>query len=131
MADIAHTPGFKQKSFGFIVVGATGFCIDAFILHWLIHAGISPYAARLASIACAMTVTWLLNRNFSFGKSKQHLANEYLSYAFVAFTAAALNYSVYASLVGNLTPFAAMVAGSAVAMTISFVGYDRLVFVKK
>jgi putative flippase GtrA len=130
MSEVKLLPSFGKKFSGFVFVGATGFCIDAILLHLLIELGISQYSARFLSIACAMTVTWILNRQFSFGKSEQRAAREYLRYALVALIAATINYGVYATLVASLTPFSAMVAGSIVAMSLSFVGYDRWVFNK-
>jgi putative flippase GtrA len=130
MSEVTHLPSLGKKSAGFVVVGATGFSIDAVLLHWLLDMGTSQYLARIFSIACAMTVTWLLNRQFSFGKSAQGPAAEFARYAFVAFVAAAVNYGVYAALVGSISPFLAMVAGSVVAMSLSFLGYDRWVFGK-
>jgi putative flippase GtrA len=120
-----------DKLLRFLCVGGIGFCVDAAVLVLLTRAGLSAYLARMISLACSISLTWILNRHFSFGVSSYHAAFEYGRYAIVAMVAAAVNYGVYALCLTQTTPLVAMVAGSAAAILLTFTGYDRWVFVRR
>ena len=102
------------------------------MLATLLHLwSMNPFLARLLSIAFALTVTWLINRSMTFGPSRRHVAAEGARYGGVGIGTSLVNYAVYAALlaaVPALPPLAALVAGSAVAMALSYIGYSRLVF---
>jgi putative flippase GtrA len=119
-----------RKTIGFLIVGSLGFLTDLLVLLALMFVGVAPVIARLLSISVAMTLTWALNRSFSFGASTRSAAQEYGRYAVIALIAAGVNYGVYLIGLQYVTPTYAMIAGSAVAMTLSFTGYDRWVFTK-
>ena len=55
----------------FIAVGATGFVIDCGLLTLLVEYNFAILPARLLSFACAVTVTGLLHRQFTFPNSKE------------------------------------------------------------
>ena len=91
----------------------------------------NPFLARLLSIGFALAVTWLINRSMTFGPSSRHVAAEGARYGGVGIGTSLVNYAVYSALlaaVPALPPLAALVAGSAVAMALSYLGYSRLVF---
>jgi putative flippase GtrA len=117
-----------QKALRFLLVGGTGFCVDLAVLVILTHAGMSAWGARAASLACSITLTWVLNRRFSFGASGFSAAGEYGRYGVVALIAAAVNYGAYALCLAFVAPPLAMLAGSAMAILLTFTGYDRWVF---
>ena len=73
-----------KKFLRFVVVGATGFLVDAGVL-WLFltFTPVGPLAARIVAIAVAMTTTWLLNRHFTFGASKRSMVSEGFRYGFI------------------------------------------------
>lgn len=119
---------FRAKALRFLGVGGLGFCVDAGLLLLLTGAGTSPYGARALSLACSITLTWILNRRFSFAVRAQASVLEYGRYVLVALTAAGVNYGIYALCIFYLSPLLAMVAGSAAAMALTFTGYDRWVF---
>ena len=118
----------------FVIAGTSGFLTDAGLLHVLItYADVSPYLARILSIAAAMFVTWQINRHFTFGNSGRNAVDEGVRYTFVGVLAALLNYAVYATLIYTiplLQPVAAVVAASLAAMGFSYFGYSRFVFGK-
>ena len=92
---------------------------------------LDPFTARLIAIAAALQVTWLLNRNFTFGKSTRHAAVEGMRYGGVGIATSMLNYLVYSGLlvfVPELRPVFALTIGSAVATIFSYTGYAKLVF---
>jgi putative flippase GtrA len=116
----------------FLFTGAVGFVADAAMLASLLQLwSMDPFLARLLSIAFALTVTWLINRSMTFGASGRHVAAEGARYGSVGIGTSLVNYAVYSTLlaaVPALPPLAALVAGSGVAMALSYIGYSRLVF---
>ncbi|MEM6463413.1 MAG: GtrA family protein [Pseudomonadota bacterium] len=121
-----------KRLLSFVVVGGIGFVTDAGILMGLLHfTALDPFTARLVAIASALQVTWLLNRNFTFGKSERHAAVEGMRYSGVGIATSLLNYLVYSGLlvfVPDIRPVFALTIGSAVATIFSYTGYAKLVF---
>jgi putative flippase GtrA len=116
----------------FLVVGAIGFLADAGALALLLAmTPLDPYSARLVAIVFALSVTWLINRSFTFSPSSRGMAREGARYGGVGIGASLINYAAYAAalaLVPSLPPLAALVFGSLVAITASYLGYSRFVF---
>ncbi len=116
----------------FVLVGGTGFAIDAILLKTIVVADLAgPLSARIFSIALAGLVTWQLNRNFTFAPSGDKKLTEATRYSGVIVVASLVNYVVYAGLMlamPALEPLVALVASSIGAMGFSYVGYDRFVF---
>lgn len=122
------------KLFKFAVVGGTGFVTDAAVLTALHNGlGLDPYSARVVAILVATIITWRLNRAFTFGASRHGQGHEALRYGLVAAFASSVNWLVYAACIYflGLLPLVALVIGVAVAMFVSFTGYDRFVFGRK
>lgn len=124
----------RRQFLRFGAVGATGFSVDAAILFVLITAGIDPYLARVLSFAAAVTVTWALNRAWTFKSVPGHGGrNRYVRYLAVQIAAALVNYACYAGVLGFIpaTPVnavLALAAGSAVGLIVNFSGAKWLVF---
>lgn len=121
-----------KKFIRFVIVGATGFLVDAGTL-WLLlsFSPLGPLSARVIAIALAMTATWLLNRSFTFGASKRSMVVEGFRYGVIAVVTSLVNYGIYAGLLimaPLLSPYAALVFASIAAMLFSFFGYSRFVF---
>ena len=98
------------------------------------HLGGDAYIMRLPSFALAVTVTWWLNRHWTFHATKtQRTRREYTTYLAVQMLGAGINYTVYAlvlSALGVSEPHAfwALMAGSAVALLWNFWAMRRFVF---
>ena len=122
----------KKRLLSFLVVGGIGFLADAGVLLGLLRwTDIDPFTARLVAIAIALQVTWLLNRNFTFGKSTRHAAVEGMRYSGVGIASAVLNYLVYSGLlvfIESIPPIVALTIGSATGTVFSYTGYAKLVF---
>ncbi|UJW75726.1 GtrA family protein [Rhizobium sp. SL42] len=121
-----------KKFIRFVIVGATGFVVDAGTL-WLLlsFTPLGPLSARVIAIMLAMTATWLLNRSFTFGASKRSVVVEGFRYGVIAVITSLVNYGIYAGLLimaPLLSPYAALVFASIAAMLFSFFGYSRFVF---
>lgn len=124
VASIRHVAAFG-------VAGLTAFAIDATILALLVAFGANPYLARPVAIGCAMVVGWLINRTWTFRAPGPPRLQEFLRYASVASLSAGINYIVYALVLmlwADATPFRALVAGTAVATILSYLGYRLFAF---
>jgi putative flippase GtrA len=118
----------QNKIMRFLCVGGLGFCVDAAVLGALMFVGLPATLARIASIACAMTTTYLLNRHFSFKTEQKKSSTEYIRYILVSVASASINYGVYAACLGILPPHAALCVGVACGMLLNFCGYNFWVF---
>jgi putative flippase GtrA len=115
-----------RHGLAFLVSGGVAFAVDAVVLEVLTRVlGLHPIAARLAAIALAMVAGWLMHRTFTFAVEVRPSLAEFLRYAGVAWSAAAINYGVFVLVVlayPAVAPLAALVVSSAVAMTFSYLG---------
>jgi len=122
----------------FLVVGSVGFTVDASILGTLVHGyGWGDYSARLVSFGVAVTVTWLLNRSFTFADGRtSKRRSEYSRYIAVQGTGAAINFLTYALCINvsefmDKWPVTAAAVGSCVALSFNFLGARVFVFTGK
>ena len=68
----------------FLAVGSVGFMVDAGVLWVLMSLGGDPYLSRGLSFAMAVSVTWALNRRWTFrGPRRTALHREYAAYVMV------------------------------------------------
>ena len=115
-----------RHGLGFLVSGAAAFTVDALVLKLLtLVLGLHPIVARLAAIALAMVAGWLMHRTFTFRVAARPSLREFLRYAGVAWTAAAVNYGVFVLVVlahPAIEPLVALVVSSAVAMIFAYLG---------
>src|SRR6478609_10370442 len=86
----------------FCVVGTLGFLADVAVLYALVG-WLGWYGARVISFLVAVTVTWALNRRFTFRQASlaaaadsSGLLGEYLAYVASMLGGAAVNYAAYA-----------------------------------
>ena len=131
MARLSLTNPTVQKLSRFGLVGGIGFVVDAGLTTTLIHAALDPFTARIVAIACAMLVTWRLNRAITFGASDTSQKSEGARYLAVALSAAAVNYTVYAALMlafPALIPAIAVALATGVSMVVSYFGFSRFAF---
>lgn len=120
------------RLFRFVLAGGIGFVADAAALWLLLSATpLGPLLARVLSIGFALGVTWQINRHLTFAPSSRGMAREGARYGGVGIATSIVNYLVYCALLfalPGLPPLAALAIASTVAMTLSFIGYSRLVF---
>ena len=113
----------------FLMVGGSGFLIDAGLTYLGIAWGMAPWLARIPAIASAMAYTWLMNRCFTYRVATARSASEATRYALVALAMALLNYLIYVALVaGGLAPLAAVILATGCQTILSFHAYRRFVF---
>ena len=126
--------GLARHAAGFLGSGIAGLTVDMGLLALLTRlGGLSPYTARPVSIFCAIIASWLCHRRFTFAVTAAPSLHEFMRFAAVAWSAAAVNYAFYAAilfLLPGLAPEAAMFCSSLVAMAVSYAGMRFAVFVR-
>ena len=128
--------GVGRQFLRFCLVGGIGFLVDAGTLLLLLHVGLDRYVGRVISYLVAATVTWLLNRLYTFDSTApQALHRQWARYVAVNAAGAGINYLVYAgSMLASDTlyrhPVLAVAAGSAVALLFNFAANRWLVFAR-
>ena len=116
----------------FAAVGAFGFLVDGGVLTALTGV-LGPYWARLPSFASAVTVTWLLNRRFTFRSGGRRKAAEGTLYTAVQTAGALANLGTYAAVMQVAPaladwPMLPLAVGAIAGMVVNFLGSSRLVF---
>lgn len=131
-------PANRLLSFG--MVGGIGFAVDAGVLAVLFHgAGVDPYAARVVSFACAVTMTWWLNRCFTFRDQRAELGgqrNEFMRYIAAQVLGALANLAVYTALLVAVDalaqrPVAALAIGAVAGLVVNYTLSVLFVFRKR
>ncbi len=86
-----------KQALSFWLIGLVGFAVDASVLYFLrIVFDADLFAARLFSLAAAMSVSWFLNRNFTFlGENDRGAFSEWLYYLSVNSVGAGINYFLF------------------------------------
>ncbi len=116
---------------GFAIAGVSGFVVDAGLTEALAELGISPYLGRILAVAVAITVTYAINRNFTWRERRAPVSGRRARYLAVSLASIGANYLVFAAvlvLVPGLRPLLAVAAGTSVGMVVNFAGYSRFVF---
>jgi putative flippase GtrA len=114
-----------QHGLAFLLSGTLAFAIDASITKALTLAGMHPILARLIAICIAMVFGWLAHRRFTFRLTTPPTLNEYLRYAAVQWTVAAVNYGIFVAIVlvrPGTEPLIGVFISSAIAMVLAYFG---------
>jgi len=115
-----------RHGLAFVLSGGTAFAVDATVLQGLTALlGVPAIAARVAAIALAMVAGWLMHRTFTFAVATQPSVAEFVRYAGVAWSAAAVNYAVFVLLLlarPGTHPLVALVVSSIAAMVLAYLG---------
>ena len=121
----------------FCLVGTLGFVTDFGVLYAVVKGlGMGPTGGRIVSFLVAATVTWKVNRHFTFVKEGAGSVREWLHYLALTGIGGFINMAVYQTWLwftdhGTLNLFLGVVAGSAVALLFNFVISKRAVFAKR
>ena len=123
----------------FGIVGGIGFLVDAGVLHAMLTLGLGPYSGRVVSFLAAATITFILNRSFTFRRdspSDTHPAGEWLAYLALMVIGGLVNYGTYAAAVAlsdpvHRYPVIGVALGSIAGMAINFWTSKTLVFERK
>ena len=116
----------------FAVVGAIAFVLTGSILFALMRVGVPAWAAQVPAIGAGLLTTYVLNRSFTFRATESASPAEFARYAATSATGAAVNYLTFVLAIGiGLSPFIALVAGTATGMVTNFLGYEAYVFSRR
>jgi putative flippase GtrA len=118
----------------FTAVALIGFAVSALILHLGMDVGLRPWLARVIALVVAMNVTFVINGRFVFrALSRGRVLAQWGAYVTNSAFGNICNCLVFVALqsshrpvIGN--PYVALLAGSATAWAINFLGARFLVF---
>jgi putative flippase GtrA len=118
----------------FGVVGVIGFVTDTAVVY-AVRAPLGLYAAGVAAYVVAVTVTWWVNRNWTFQGigNVGSMRRQWLRYAIVNIPGLLLNLGTYFALIAgsplcNTYPVLAVAAGAVAGMFANFILSRALVF---
>lgn len=131
-AEVPARANVLRQFMRFFVVGIVGFVANAAIVELLAREG-RPLVAQLIAFPIAATVTWWLNRQYTFGASQHRVHHEWLRYILGNFLGWAANNGVYVWLVLHFPlayqhPSIAVAAGSVSGMFFNFAVLRWVVF---
>lgn len=118
--------------------GVLGYLADASVT-LLLEEALGVYLARVPAFLAAATVTWVINRNYTFGKnSTRHnsLFKEYLHYLSVMIFGLMANYATYAvsiTILKDRVDYAILLAiamGSLAGMIFNFINSKKYIYNK-
>lgn len=119
----------------FCVIGGVGFVVDCAVLLALMHwASADALAARLVSFACAVLVTFDLNRRWTFrDAAPRPFLVEFLAYLGIQGFGFVCNFGIYAACYFALrpsqtAPLVSLAIASAGALLVNYAGARFLVF---
>lgn len=119
----------------FGLVGTFGFCVDYGVLMLGMRLlRLDPYSAAIISYIAAATVTWIGNRQFTFGdRPKEDAKKQWVAFLIANGFGLLINRGTYFGLVA-LVPFVhhhlilGVAAGSIAGMVFNFVASSRFIF---
>jgi putative flippase GtrA len=115
-----------RHGLAFAISGATAFAVDAAVLRLLTALfDVSPIIARLPGICLAVVAGWLMHRTFTFVVTAPPSLAEFVRYAGVAWTAAAINYAIFVLIIllqPRIEPLLALFISSLIAMVFAYLG---------
>lgn len=124
----------KTEIFFFLVAGSAGFCTDVAIVWLLIRHGINALAAQALAFSCAVVITWLINRRYTFrAHVRPDIFTEFIHYLGANIVGAIVTNGLYTILVLNSTTFfaqpeLAVVVGAIAGLVFNFISMKLFVF---
>ena len=127
LSRLLRGPGLVGQVLRFAMVGGLGFLVDAAILQSLVHLGVRAVLARVASIAVAVVVTWVLNRNLTFAARRPPSWSEFGAYLLNSLVGMLVNYGLFsAAMLLHAPLMAALAIGTVAGAVFNFIRYRRL-----
>jgi putative flippase GtrA len=116
----------------FGLVGVVGYVVNAGLVESLVLS-MGPVWAQALAFPAAVSVTWALNRRFTFGASRHRMHHEWLRYVFANLFGWVANNGVYLWMVFSLPlayqhPALAVAGGSLAGMVLNFSSSRLIVF---
>lgn len=125
--------GLPREALRFALIGATGFVVDGGLLLGLHQEGLALLPARLLSFSVAVTVTWALNRRYTFSRRRGRALPEWRRYALVNGVGALLNLGGFFALLARFpawraTPLIPLALAAGGALVFNFWGSRQIAF---
>ena len=116
----------------FGLVGVVGYIVNAGMVEMLVQS-MGPVKAQMWAFPAAVTVTWWLNRQFTFGASAHRLHHEWLRYVLANLLGWAANNGCYLWMIFSVPlayqhPAIAVAVGSLAGMVLNFSASRLIVF---
>lgn len=112
---------------GYVVVGSVGFAVDGGIMQALFSLlSWDALAARAISFPAAVTVTWILNRNWTFNRYETKVSHKkYALYLMTMIVGSLVNVLVFAATIHLVPmtqayPLVALAVGAGVALVLTY-----------
>ena len=122
----------------FSIVGTIGLLVDLTVLYFLLYlVGTGPYLGRVGSFLSAATVTWFLNRSFTFRDAAPEAhGRQWLRFVAVNCLGAVVNYGTYVLVLAigtasAILPGIGVAAGSLAGLAFNYSLSRRFVFTPK
>lgn len=126
---------FSRRPFFFGIIGAVGFIADATAFSGLFYVfGFGHYTSRSAAFLLAVSLTWALNRTYTFrATASTNKVREYWRYMGVQTLGALINMVIYGVCIESSRmfyelPVLALMLGSITAMFFNYTGAYRFVY---
>jgi putative flippase GtrA len=111
---------------GFLLSGLIALSCDAAVLQFgTVVLGLHPLVARLVAISLAMVAGWLAHRRLTFSLTTPPTFGEFTRYSAIAWTTAAINYAVFATVIylsPSTHPLVALAIASILATFFAYMG---------
>jgi putative flippase GtrA len=124
-----------QQLAGFLVSGSLAFLVDVVVTKVLAgFAGLPWGVSRILAISVAMVVAWACHRRLTFAVTTPASLAEFIKYAGVGWSAAALNYAIFLVFIWLLPDWDKALAigtGSLFAMLYTYAGLRFGVFARR
>ena len=133
---IMSTRSAKLEMVFFSFVGIAGFIVDAGIVFSFTGSGANAIWAQAVAFSVAVTVTWLLNRKFTFAQHASHnWQRELMHYVAANSVGAVVTNAVYMYLILNISvfsrnPVSAVAVGAMAGLFFNFTASRVFVFRK-
>lgn len=125
----------RSHFFHYAVIGTLGLLVDIAALRFALDViGLGFYVGRVFSFGCAVSFTYLCNRNFTFRDVPHRpLLKQWVTYATAQLGGLSANYGTYAALVtwwplAKDYPEIAVACGAIVGLGFNYTAASRLVF---
>jgi putative flippase GtrA len=119
----------------FAGVGGVGFVVDSSVLYLCVYGfGIGVYLGRCISYLTSATVTWYLNRRFTFPAGRHHHKGwQWLTFVACSVIAGGLNYLAYAAYLrlagqGPVNLLVGVGVGACAGLSVSYTLARRFTF---
>ncbi len=110
----------------FAIAGTAGFVADVGALYLALEISLGYFIGRLLSFLLAVTVTWIINRRFTFETpTNRSLGRQWLKYLAAMSVGGVVNYAAYSVVVIKFShlaflPVLAVMAGTFAGMLLNF-----------